>query len=119
MPRVRRGFKRHHRRTKILKLAKGFWGARRRLYKTAKEAVDHAMIYAYRDRKVRKRQFRRLWITRIGAAARINEMSYGTFMGGLRTAGVEMDRKALSEMAITDPEGFSRLAGLARETLAR
>lgn len=119
MSRVRRGQKRRHRRTKILKLAKGYYGARSRLYKTAKDAVDRSLRFAYRDRRTRKRQFRRLWITRIGIAARINEMSYGTFMAGLRHAGVELDRKALAEMAVADPEGFSRLASLARESLAR
>ena len=117
MPRVRRGTKRKDRRTKILKLAKGYYGARSRLYKTAKDAVDKALVYAYRDRKVRKRQFRRLWITRIGAATRLNEMSYSTFMAGLKTAGVELDRKVLAEMAIADPGGFSDLVRTARQAL--
>ncbi|MBI4161437.1 MAG: 50S ribosomal protein L20 [Acidobacteria bacterium] len=117
MPRVRRGTKRRHRRTKILKLAKGFYGGRSRLYKTAKDAVDRALSYSYRDRRNRKRQFRRLWITRINAAARSHEMSYGTFMAGLKTAGVEIDRKRLAELAVADPEGFSRLAEIARHSL--
>ena len=119
MPRVRRGTKRKNRRTKILKLAKGYYGARSRLYKTAKDAVDKALQYAYRDRKVRKRQFRRLWITRIGAAARLNEMSYSTFMAGLKSAGVVLDRKILAEMAVADPGGFSDLTRTARRALGQ
>lgn len=118
MPRVRRGFKRRHRRRKILRLASGFWGAKSRLYKSAKEAVERSLSFAYRDRRTKKRQFRRLWITRIGAAARSHEMSYGTFMAGLRTAGVDLNRKSLAEMAVADPQGFEKLASMARESLS-
>ena len=119
MPRVRRGFKRRHRRRKILKLASGYYGAKSRLYKSAREAVERSLRFAYRDRRNRKREFRRLWIVRIGSAARIHELSYGTFMAGLRTAGVDLNRKTLSEMAIADPEGFGKLASLARESLTQ
>ena len=113
MARVTRGFKARRRRNKVLKLAKGFRGGRHRLYKTATEAVDRALGYAYRDRRNKKRDFRRLWITRIGAAAKQNGTSYSRLMGGLKKAGVEMDRKVLSNMAILDPNGFSQVVKLA------
>ena len=113
MARVTRGFKARRRRNKVLKLAKGFRGGRSRLYKTATEAVDRALSYAYRDRRNKKRDFRRLWITRIGAAAKMNGTSYSKLMGGLKKAGVEMDRKFLSNMAILDPNGFSQVVKLA------
>ena len=113
MARVIRGFKARRRRNKVLKLAKGFRGGRHRLYKTATEAVDRALGYAYRDRRNKKRDFRRLWITRIGAAAKQNGTSYSRLMGGLKKAGVEMDRKVLSNMAILDPNGFSQVVKLA------
>jgi large subunit ribosomal protein L20 len=113
MARVTRGFKARRRRNKVLKLAKGFRGGRSRLYKTATEAVDRALSYAYRDRRNRKRDFRRLWITRISAAAKQNGTSYSQLMGGLKKAGVELDRKVLSNMAILDPNGFSQVVKLA------
>ena len=113
MARVTRGFKARRRRNKVLKLAKGFRGGRHRLYKTATEAVDRALSYAYRDRRNKKRNFRRLWIARIGAAAKQNGTSYSKLMGGLKKAGVELDRKVLSNMAILDPNGFSQVVKLA------
>ena len=113
MPRVTRGFKARRRRNKVLKLAKGFRGGRHRLYKSATEAVDRALSYAYRDRRNKKRDFRRLWITRIGAAAKLNGTSYSKLMGGLKKADVELDRKVLSNMAILDPNGFSQVVKLA------
>ena len=112
MARVTRGFKARRRRNKVLKLAKGFRGGRSRLYKTATEAVDRALGYAYRDRRNKKRDFRRLWIARIGAAAKLNGTSYSKFMGGLKKADVELDRKVLSNMAILDPNGFSQVVKL-------
>jgi large subunit ribosomal protein L20 len=113
MARVTRGFKARRRRNKVLKLAKGFRGGRHKLYKTATEAVDRALNYAYRDRRNKKRDFRRLWITRISAAAKQNGTSYSQLMGGLKKAGVELDRKVLSNMAILDPNGFSQVVKLA------
>jgi large subunit ribosomal protein L20 len=113
MARVTRGFKARRRRNKVLKLAKGFRGGRHRLYKTATEAVDRALSYAYRDRRNRKRDFRRLWIARIGAAAKLNGTSYSKLMGGLKKADVELDRKVLSNMAILDPNAFSQVVKLA------
>ena len=113
MARVTRGFKARRRRNKVLKLAKGFRGGRSRLYKTATEAVDRALSYAYRDRRSKKRDFRRLWITRISAAAKQNGTNYSKLMGGLNKAGVELDRKVLSNMAIFDPDSFSQVVKLA------
>ena len=113
MARVTRGFKARRRRNKVLKLAKGFRGGRHRLYRTATEAVDRALSYAYRDRRNKKRDFRRLWITRIGAAAKQNGTNYSKLMGGLKKAGVELDRKVLSNMAILDPNAFSKVVKLA------
>jgi len=113
MPRVTRGFKARRRRNRVLKLAKGFRGARHRLYRTATEAVDHALTYAYRDRRAKKRDFRRLWIVRIGAGAELNGTSYSRLMGGLKKANVELDRKVLSNLAILDPNAFSAVAKLA------
>jgi large subunit ribosomal protein L20 len=115
MARVTRGFKARRRRNKVLKLAKGFRGGRHRLYKTATEAVDRALSYAYRDRRNKKRDFRRLWIARIGAAAKQNGTSYSKLMGGLKKADVELDRKVLSNMAILDPNGFSQVVKLAAQ----
>ena len=113
MARVTRGFKARRRRNKVLKLAKGFRGGRHSLYRTATEAVDRALNYAYRDRRNKKRDFRRLWITRISAAAKQNGTSYSQLMGGLKKAGVDLDRKVLSNMAILDPNGFTRVVKLA------
>ena len=111
--RIKRGFKARQRRKKVLKLARGFRGGRSKLIRTAADSVDKALMYAYRDRRVRKRDFRRLWIARINAAARMNDMSYSRFIHGLKQAGVELDRKVLAELAVSDPAGFSQIAGLA------
>ena len=113
--RVKRGFKARKRRKKILKLAKGYRGGRSKLFRTATDSVDKALMYSYRDRKVRKRDFRRLWIARINAAARMNSLSYSKFIHGLKLAGVEIDRKVLAELAISDPSGFAKIANLALE----
>ncbi|MGB6010387.1 MAG: 50S ribosomal protein L20 [Desulfobacterales bacterium] len=115
--RVKRGFKARRRRKKVLKLAKGFRGGRSKLFRTAADAVDKALMYAYRDRRVRKRDFRRLWIARINAATRMNNLSYSKFVHGLKLAGVELDRKVLAELAISDPSGFTQIAKLASEQL--
>jgi large subunit ribosomal protein L20 len=117
MARVTRGTKGSRRRKKVLKLARGYRGGRGRLFRTATEAVNRAMHYAYRDRKVRKREFRRLWITRINAAARLNGLSYSQFMSGLKRAKVSIDRKNLSDLALSDPGGFTEIARLAKEHL--
>ncbi|MES0446496.1 MAG: 50S ribosomal protein L20 [Desulfobacterales bacterium] len=115
--RVKRGFKARKRRKKVLKLAKGYRGGRSKLFRTATDAVDKALMYAYRDRRVRKRDFRRLWIARINAATRMNNLSYSKFIRGLKLAGVELDRKVLAELAISDPSGFAQIVGLASEQL--
>ena len=114
MPRVKRGTKRHNRRKKLLSLAKGYYLNKSKLYKFAKESVEKALGYAYRDRKVRKRDFRRLWIIRIGAAARQNGLNYNQLMFGLKQAGVGMDRKILADIALQDPGAFTRLADTAK-----
>lgn len=118
MPRVTRGFKARRRRNRVLKLAKGFRGGRSRLYKTATEAVDRALVYAYRDRRAKKRDFRRLWIARINAGARMNDMSYSKLMGGLKKANIDLDRKVLSNLAILDAEAFTKVVQIAREANA-
>ena len=103
---------RHH---KVLKGAKGYRGAKSRLYKTAKEAVERSMVYAFRDRKVRKRDFRKLWIMRINAAARLHGMSYSAFINGLKLSQVDINRKVLADIAVHDAEGFKRLAETAKQ----
>ena len=113
--RVKRGFKARKRRKKVLKLAKGFRGGRSKLFRTAADAVDKALMYAYRDRRVRKRDFRRLWIARINAAARMNNLSYSKFIHGLKLADIRLDRKVLAELAVSDPSGFSKIASLASQ----
>lgn len=118
MPRVKRGFKARRRRNRVLKQAKGYRGGRHRLFRTAKEAVDRALCYAYRDRRRKKRDFRKLWIVRINAGARINGMSYSKFMGGLKKAGVELDRKVLANMAILDANAFTEVTKVAAEANA-
>ncbi|HXC62466.1 MAG TPA: 50S ribosomal protein L20 [Nitrospiria bacterium] len=115
MPRAKGGPKTKQRRKKRLKLAKGYWGAKSKLFRTATEAVDKSGLYAYRDRKNRKRAFRRLWITRINAAARIMGMSYSQFMSGLKKAGIGLDRKVLADMAVQDQPSFDKLAEMAKE----
>jgi large subunit ribosomal protein L20 len=114
MPRAKGGPKTRARRKRVLDLAEGYWGAKSKLYRSATEAVDRALKYAYRDRKARKRDFRRLWIARINAAARQNGVTYSRFIAGLTKSGVALDRKILSEMAITDPAGFSKLVEMAK-----
>ena len=111
--RVKRGFKARKRRKKVLKLAKGYRGGRSKLYRTAADALDKALQYAYRDRRTRKRDFRRLWISRVNAAARINNLSYSRFMQGLKQAGVELDRKILAELAVSAPNDFAQIAAIA------
>ena len=118
MARVRRGSKRAARRRKVLKAAKGYFSSRSRLHGTAREAVDHARLYAYAHRRRKKREFRRLWITRIGAAARLHDLSYSQFMCGLRESSIELDRKSLARIAYEDPQGFTRLAEVARKAVA-
>lgn len=113
--RVKRGYKARRRRKKVLKLAKGFRGGRSKLYRTASDAVDKALMYAYRDRRARKRDFRRLWISRINAAARMNNLTYSKFIHGLKTANIALDRKVLAELAVSDPSGFAQLAKLAAQ----
>ena len=116
MTRVKRGPKRVQRRKRMLKFAKGFYGAKSRLYRSAKEAVEKALAYGYRDRKVRKRDFRRLWIVRIGAAVKLNDdtMSYSRFMGGLKKASIDLDRKILADLAVRNPEAFTKLVAAAK-----
>lgn len=113
MPRVTRGFKARRRRKKILKMASGFIGGRNRLYRSATEAVDRALCYAYRDRRSKKRDFRKLWIVRIGAAAKLNGTNYSKLMGGLKKANIDLDRKSLANMAILDPNAFSQVVKMA------
>jgi len=109
MPRVTRGFKARRRRNKVLKMAKGFRGGKHRLYRTAAEAVDRALCFAYRDRRTKKRNFRSLWIARIGAAAKLNGTSYSKLINGLKKADIDLDRKVLSNLAIVDPNAFSEV----------
>ena len=113
MPRAKKSVSSRKRRKKIIKQAKGYFGARSRLYRTATEAVDRAMRYAYRDRKARKRDFRRLWIVRINAAARVNNVSYSRLIDGMNKTGVEIDRKILADLAVNDPMGFSEIVSIA------
>ncbi|MFH1581025.1 MAG: 50S ribosomal protein L20 [Pseudomonadota bacterium] len=117
MMRIKRGFKARKRRNKVLKLAKGFRGGRSKLFRTAADSVDKALMYAYRDRRVRKRDFRRLWILRINAAARMNDMSYSKFIHGLKMANIELDRKVLAELAISDPLAFTQIANLSAQQI--
>jgi large subunit ribosomal protein L20 len=117
MPRVKNNVARLKRKRQLLADAKGFFGRRKNLYKTAKEAVERARRYAYRDRKNRKREFRRLWIVRINAAARLHDLSYSRFMDGLRKAGIEIDRKVLADLAVREPAAFEQLAGAAKSQL--
>src|SRR5262245_3330994 len=117
MPRVKRSVHGKKKRREIMEAAKGYRGARSRRYRVAKEQVMHSGMYAYRDRRDRKAQFRRLWITRIGAAARAEGMSYSTFIRGLRASGVELDRKILADLAVRDPAAFSALVVAAKEGL--
>lgn len=116
--RVKRGFKRRRRRNRYLKLAKGFYLAKHNLYNIAKQAVEKALAYAYVGRRQKKRDYRGIWIVRIGAAARANGLSYSRLIDGLNKANVGLDRKSLAHIAATDPQAFSRVAAVAREALA-
>ncbi len=117
MPRAKRGFKARRRRNKVLKLAKGYRGARSKLFRSATEAVDRALNYAFRDRKVKKRDFRALWIARINAAARDNGLSYSRLVHGLKKAEIGLDRKVLAQIAVADPAGFSAVVEKAKTQL--
>jgi len=117
VPRAKGGSKSRHRRKKIMKLAKGYVGGRGRLYRSARETVERGLVFAYRDRRVKKRTFRGLWITRIGAAAKINGISYSQLIKGLKQAGVELDRKVLSEIAVADMAGFGQIVQTAKSHL--
>jgi large subunit ribosomal protein L20 len=118
MPRAKGGPKTRARRKRVLNQAEGFWGAKSKLFRSATEAVDRSLKYAYRDRKVRKRDFRKLWIARINAAARLNGISYSKFIAGLSKSGVGLDRKVLADMAISDPAGFAKLAETVKSATA-
>ncbi len=117
MPRVKRSVHARKKRRKVLEQAKGYWGLKKSSYRYAKEQVDRSLVYAYRDRKVRKRNFRQLWIIRINAAARQNGLSYNQFMSGLRRAEIGLDRKVLAELAVSDPKAFGALAERAKSAL--
>ena len=118
MARATRSVARKKRKKKVLRAAKGYFGGRKNLYRTAKDAVEKGWEHAYRDRKKKKRNFRRLWITRINAAARQNDISYSRFMNGLQRAGIELDRKALADLAIRSPDTFASLAERAKSALS-
>src|SRR5437899_4891228 len=117
MPRVKRSVHARKKRRKVLEQAKGYWGIKKSSYKYAKEQVEHSLVYAYRDRKNRKRTFRRLWIMRINAAARANGLSYNQFVAGCRKAGIELDRKVLADIAVDDPAAFGKIAAQAKSAL--
>ncbi len=118
MPRAKRGFKARRRHNRILKLAEGYRGSHSRLIRSATEAVDRALVYAYRDRKVRKRAFRRLWVQRINAATRLVGFNYSRFICGLKAAKIELDRRVLADLAIHDPAAFNSVVNAARAALA-
>ncbi len=118
MPRVKRSSKKRERRKKILKLAKGYWGTKKSNYRTAKETVEKGLQYAYRDRRAKKRDFRRLWIIRIKAAAEANGISYSRFIKGLKTLNIELDRKILAEIAVSAPQTFAFLAEKVKQAAA-
>ncbi|MFZ5453124.1 MAG: 50S ribosomal protein L20 [Thermodesulfobacteriota bacterium] len=117
MPRVKKSVASRARRKKFLKMASGYRSGRRRLYRSAREAVEKALTFAYRDRKVRKREFRALWIVRINAALRPLNMSYSKFIGGLKKAQINLDRKVLADMALYDPAGFAKVAELSKQAI--
>jgi large subunit ribosomal protein L20 len=118
MPRVKRAVTGKKKRRKILKMAKGFFGARSRLIRTATEAVERSMKYAFRDRRVRKREFRKLWIVRINAAARLNDIAYSRLIDGMKKAHIEIDRKVLADLAVHDARAFSQIVTIAKECMA-
>jgi large subunit ribosomal protein L20 len=117
MPRVKRSVHARKKRRKVLHEAKGYWGLKHSSYRHAKEQVDHSLVYAYRDRKAKKRVFRRLWITRINAGARAHGLSYSQFVNGCNRAGIELDRKVLADLAVDDPAAFGAIAARARAAL--
>ncbi|MDW0112901.1 MULTISPECIES: 50S ribosomal protein L20 [Bacillales] len=119
MPRVKGGTVTRKRRNRVLKLAKGYFGSKHRLYKVANQQVMKSFNYAYRDRRQKKRDFRKLWITRINAAARMNGLSYSTLMHGLKVAGIEVNRKMLADLAVTDAQAFAQLAETAKKSVAK
>jgi large subunit ribosomal protein L20 len=119
MPRVKRSVHARKKRRKVLEEAKGYWGLKSRSYRYAKEQVEHSLVYAYRDRKNKKREFRRLWIMRINAAARANGLSYNQFVNGCTKAGIELDRKVLADLAVSDPTAFGQIAEQAKAALAK
>jgi large subunit ribosomal protein L20 len=119
MPRVKRSVHARKKRRKVLSQAKGYWGLKKTSYRYAKEQVDHSLTYAYRDRKAKKRTFRRLWIMRINAGARANGLSYNQFVAGMKKANIELDRKVLAELAVSDPQAFGALAEQAKAALER
>jgi large subunit ribosomal protein L20 len=118
MSRVKRAVNAHKKRRTVLTRAKGYYGAKSRSYRAAKEQVQHSLQYAYRDRRNKKREIRRLWITRINAACHLHGLSYSRFMNGLKIAGIDLDRKILAELAVNEPQAFERLALAAKEALA-
>ncbi|MDQ2983395.1 MAG: 50S ribosomal protein L20 [Actinomycetota bacterium] len=118
MPRVKRSVHARKKRRKVLKQASGYWGLKHSSYKRAKEQVEHSLVYAYRDRKAKKRNFRRLWILRINAAARQNGLSYNQFIAGCRKAEIGLDRKVLADLAVSDPPAFAAIAEQAKAALA-
>ncbi|MEJ7576289.1 MAG: 50S ribosomal protein L20 [Pyrinomonadaceae bacterium] len=117
MPRAKRGNKRTEKRKKILSLAKGYYGTKSKLYRSAKESVERGLKFAYTGRKLKKRDFRSLWIVRIGAAARLNGLNYSQFMHGLKIAGIELDRKVLADLAVNQPQAFADLSGQLKNAL--
>lgn len=117
MARVKTGVVRRRRHKKVLKLARGFYSARRKHFRKAKEQLERSLVYAYRDRRRKKRDFRRLWIIRINAACRLNDLSYSRFMNGLKKAGIELDRKVLADMAMNDAVAFAKIAEAAKKAL--
>ena len=117
MPRVKRAVAAHKKRRKVLDKAKGYWGRKSTHYRYAKEQVEHSLVYAYRDRKNKKRTFRQLWIIRINAAARANGLSYNRFIAGVHAAGIELDRKSLADLAVSDPTAFTLVAEQAKAAL--
>ena len=118
MPRVKRSVHARKKRRKVLGQAKGYWGLKKSSYRYAKEQVEHSLVYAYRDRKTKKRTFRRLWIMRINAGARANGLSYNQFVNGCQKAGIELDRKVLADLAVSDPAAFGQIVEQAKTALA-
>ena len=118
MPRVKRSVHAHKKRRKVLEQAKGYWGRKSTHYRYAKEQVEHSLVYAYRDRKAKKRTFRQLWIMRINAAARAHDLSYNQFIAGCKAAEIELDRKILADLAVNDPDAFGKIAEQAKAALA-